>query len=387
MDTKPGVLIIEGHVQGLSNVRALGEHGIPVWVIDKSDCVARYSKYCQNFFICPDYDSDSFIAFLIHFSEQHQLNNWLLLPSNDHAVYNISKNKENLSAHFKLITENLETVLKIYDKVELLKIAQEIGVNYPLYETYNNLSECKASQLTFPLITKGNNGLSFYKKTKTKVLLSNSLEELENNLKNLESKIPLKETFTQEILPYSEENKTISFTCFSINGEIKAHWIGVKLREHPLRFGTATLAESIEKKELYLPSQKLMQTLNYTGICEIEYLLDIRDKKYKLIEINARTWLWVGLAKACGVNYAKLAYDFVNGVTIKESKNYEIGTVWFNPITNVFFGIKGLLLGRVKLKSIFENIPKKKINALFQKGDRKPGFMYFVLLFKIFKTR
>lgn len=387
MDTKPGVLIIEGHVQGLSNVRALGEHGIPVWVIDKSDCVARYSKYCQNFAICPDYDSDSFITFLIHFSEQHQLNNWLLLPSNDHAVYNISKNKENLSAHFKLITENLETVLKIYDKVELLKIAQEIGVDYPLYETYNKLSECKASQLTFPLITKGNNGLSFYKKTKTKVLLSNSLEELENNLKNLESKIPLKETFTQEILPYSEENKTISFTCFSINGEIKAHWIGVKLREHPLRFGTATLAESIEKKELFIPSQKLMQTLNYTGICEIEYLLDIRDKKYKLIEINARTWLWVGLAKACGVNYAKLAYDFVNGVTIKESKNYEIGTVWFNPITNIFFGIKGLLLGRVKLKSIFENIPKKKINALFQKGDRKPGFMYFVLLFKIFKTR
>jgi predicted ATP-grasp superfamily ATP-dependent carboligase len=387
MDTKPGVLIIEGHVQGLSNVRALGEHGIPVWVIDKSDCVARCSKYCQNFAICPDYDSDSFIAFLIHFSEQHQLINWLLLPSNDHAVYNISKNKENLSAHFKLITENLETVLKIYDKVELLKIAQEIGVEYPLYETYNNLSECKASQLTFPLITKGNNGLSFYKKTKTKVLLSNSLEDLENNLKNLESKIPLIETFTQEILPYSEENKTISFTCFSINGEIKAHWIGVKLREHPLRFGTATLAESIEKKELYLPSQKLMQTLNYTGICEIEYLLDIRDKKYKLIEINARTWLWVGLAKACGVNYAKLAYDFVNGVTIKESKNYEIGTVWFNPITNIFFGIKGLLLGRVKLKSIFENIPKKKINALFQKGDRKPGFMYFVLLFKIFKTR
>ena len=61
MDTKPGVIIIEGHVQGLSNVRALGEHGIPVWVIDKSNCVARYSKYCQNFAICPEYESTSFI--------------------------------------------------------------------------------------------------------------------------------------------------------------------------------------------------------------------------------------------------------------------------------------------------------------------------------------
>lgn len=387
MDTKPGVIIIEGHVQGLSNVRALGEQGIPVWVIDKSDCVARYSKYCQNFEICPAYDSEPFIDFLIQFSEKQNLKKWLLLPSNDHAVYSISKNKEKLNHHFKLITEDLETVLKIYDKVELLKIANEIGVDYPLYETYNSLSDCDKVKLNFPLITKGNNGLSFYKKTKTKVLLSNTKEELKSNLQNLESKIPLKETFTQEILPFSEENKTISFTCFSIKGEIKAHWIGIKLREHPLRFGTATLAESIEKSELLQPSKKLMKTLNYTGICEIEYLLDIRDNKYKLIEINARSWLWIGLAKACGVNYAKIAYEYVNGVEIQELKNYEIGTIWFNPITNIFFGIKGLLLRRIKLKSIFENIPKKKINALFQKGDQKPGFMYFILLFKIFKSR
>ena len=387
MDIKPGVIIIEGHVQGLSNVRALGEQGIPVWVIDKSNCVARYSKYCQNFAICPEYESTSFIDFLIQLYEKHNLKNWLLLPSNDHVVYTIAKNKEKLGNYFKIITEDLATVLKIYDKVELLKISQEIGVDYPLYETYSELSECKTTNLEFPVITKGNNGLSFYKKTKSKVVLSNSLEELENNLKNLDGKIPIKDTFTQEMLPFSEEHKTISFTCFSVKGEIKAHWIGMKLREHPLRFGTATLAESIEKTELLLPSKKLMQTLQFTGICEIEYLLDIRDNKYKLIEINARSWLWVGLANACGVNYAKLAYDYVNGIEIQEIKNYQTGIVWFNPITNIFFGIKGLFLGRVKLRSMLENQPKKKINALFQKGDRKPGFMYFILLFKIFKTR
>lgn len=387
MDIKPGVIIIEGHVQGLSNVRALGELGIPVWVIDKSDCIARYSKYCQNFAICPEYESTSFIDFLIQLSEKHNLKNWLILPSNDHLVYNIAKNKEKIGYYFKLITEDLTTISKIYNKVELLKISGEIGVDYPFYETYSTPLECRTTSLDFPVITKGINSLSFYKKTKTKVVFSNSLVELENNLKILVSKIPIKDTFTQEILPYSEEHKTTSFTCFSVKGEIKAHWIGVKLREHPLRFGTATLAESTEKAELLLPSQKLMRTLQYTGICEIEYLLDLRDNKYKLIEINARSWLWVGLAKACGVNYAKLAYDYVNGFEIQEIKSYKIGMVWFNPITNIFFGIKGLLLGRVKLRSMLENLPKKKINALFQKGDRRPGFMYFILLFNFFKTR
>ena len=31
---KPGVLILEGHIQGLSNTRSLGSYDIPVWVID-----------------------------------------------------------------------------------------------------------------------------------------------------------------------------------------------------------------------------------------------------------------------------------------------------------------------------------------------------------------
>ena len=62
---KPGAIIIEGHVQGLSNTRALGEAGIPVIVIDTHNCIARHSRYCKAFYKCPDYLSDEFIE-LIH---------------------------------------------------------------------------------------------------------------------------------------------------------------------------------------------------------------------------------------------------------------------------------------------------------------------------------
>ena len=47
-----GAIIIEGHVQGLSNVRSLGERGIPIYVIDVCHCLAQYSRYCKKFFIC-----------------------------------------------------------------------------------------------------------------------------------------------------------------------------------------------------------------------------------------------------------------------------------------------------------------------------------------------
>lgn len=384
---KPGVIVIEGHVQGLANVRALGEAGIPVWVVDKQNCLAQNSIYCKAFHICPSFEKDEFADFLIDLATKHDLKNWLLLPSNDHAVYTISRNYELLNQHFKLITEKLETLNQIYNKVTLLQLAEKIGVHYPKYETYSSIQDLTETNLNFPVITKGNFGLDFYKKTKTKAIVSKSLTELKTNLEKLNASIPIGETFSQEVLPFDKKNKTISVACFAVNGELKTFWMGKKLREHPLKFGTATLAESTFIEDLVEPSEKLMLALNFTGICEIEFLKDTRDNRFKLIEINARTWLWVGLAKNCGVNFAVLAYQFVNQEEIRFPKSYTKKVVWFNPITNLFFTVKGLLTGQVSLSDIYRNFGKKKVNALFEKGDKKAGWAYFNLLFKIVKTR
>ena len=62
---KKGAIIIEGHVQGLANTRALGEVGIPVIVVDARPCVASASKFCTDFFISPPFLEDAFADFLI----------------------------------------------------------------------------------------------------------------------------------------------------------------------------------------------------------------------------------------------------------------------------------------------------------------------------------
>ena len=126
-----GAIIIEGHVQGLSNTRALGEAGIPVYVIDKNICLARFSKYCKKFFICPDFISEEFVPFLIELAIKENLSGWALIPSNDHAVYSISKNKSELERYFKIITPEIGVVEKIYDKSALLTIAEKLNIPYP----------------------------------------------------------------------------------------------------------------------------------------------------------------------------------------------------------------------------------------------------------------
>jgi predicted ATP-grasp superfamily ATP-dependent carboligase len=388
MNSTTGAIIIEGHVQGLSNTRSLGEAGIPVIVVDKHKCIARHSKYCYKFFRCPDYLSQEFVEFLTTLAVNENLTGWVLIPSNDHAVLTISKNRNSLEKFYHVITPHIDIIGNIYDKSRLLQVAEKLGIPIPVTQYFIDGNEPINKNLTYPLLTKGRNGLSFYKATGRTAFLANSAAELRHQLTEIARKVNLSETFTQEVIPFDGTNKTISFTAFCDQGEIKTHWMGVKLREHPLQFGTATFAESVNIGECYAQSIPLLQALKYTGVCEVEYLFDPRTQQYKLIEINARTWLWVGLARACGVDFVKIIYEYMNQQVMNYPETYSTGKYWINPISDTVFAVLGMLQGKINPIIYFTSLLKgNKVNALFIRGDLKPGFAYLFSMLSLLSTR
>lgn len=387
MQTKPGAVIIEGHVQGLSNTRSLGEKGIPVYVVDKENCIARYSKYCNKFFRSPDFLSDEFADFLIDLAKRENIKDWVLIPSNDHAVYTISKHRDKLAQYYKVITPELDVIENIYDKSKLLKISENVGVPIPRTYYFKTSEEVLQEKISYPVLTRGRNGLSFYRTFKKKAFIAHNKNELHLQLYTISRKIDLKQTFTQEIIPINGNNKTISFTAFCENGEIKTYWMGAKLREHPIRFGTATFCESIYDPELLSISKPLLKALRYTGVCEVEYLVDPRDNLYKLIEINARTWLWVGLAKACGVDYAQLIYNYLQGDSIETNNGYKIGLKWRNIYTDAIFSTMGILKGSVSIKEFIHSLNGDIIDGIWHKKDPKPMIAYARMIPQLLRNR
>ncbi|MBC2704224.1 hypothetical protein [Desulfobacula sp.] len=386
MTLKPGVIIIEGHVQGLSNTRSLGGAGISVVVVDTGDCVARHSRYCREFYQCPSFDSDDLADFLLELAVVKGFEGWLLMPSNDHAVLTLSRNKTRLEKHFKVITPKLEIIENIYDKSRLLDVAQKAEVPIP-GTYYANDAAPAAVPLSFPVLTRGRFGLDFYRATGRKAFLADNIDELRRQLSFIDKNFPIQKTLTQELIPDDGTNKTISFTAFCVNGKIKTFWMGEKLREHPIRFGTATFARSIYVKACYTQSVPLIMALDYTGVCEVEYLKDPGDGQYKLIEINARTWLWVGLAKACGVDFARMAYEYMNGMDTVYPDEYETGVCWINPLTDTAYAAKAIFKGQLSPLVYAKSLKSKKVNALFAQNDWKPGFIYCLSLLKFLKNR
>lgn len=388
MNSIPGVIIIDGHVQGLSNARALGEKGIPVWVCDTTKSIATYSKFCLGYSICPNYSSDNLALHLIELSKKNDLTEWLLMPCNDHAVRTISKNKLELEKIFKVFTSELNIIDLIQDKEKLLLFASHCSIPIPKIYNIDSLNNESTEMIEYPIIVRGKEGLNFYKSLKRKIFHLKNHKDLEKHSKIIFNKNFENKLLIQELIPYNIKNTTISFCAFCSEGKVLTFWIGRKLGEHPIPFGTATSAVSIINEEIMRLGRKLLENLRYTGLCEIEFLWNSTKKEYQLIEMNARTWLWVGLAKRCGVDFANLTYQFVNNQKMKFPVNYKDQIFWYNPITH-FSMIFFLLFKReFRFLPIF-HIPlfSKKENALFSWKDIKPAFMYLLKIFKFLKNR
>jgi predicted ATP-grasp superfamily ATP-dependent carboligase len=85
-------------------------------VVDKTNCIARYSKYTSKFFYCPDFKEDAFADFLIELAQKEQLKGWILLPSNDHAVITLSRNRDRIWPHLRMLVPQYEQIEYIYEK-------------------------------------------------------------------------------------------------------------------------------------------------------------------------------------------------------------------------------------------------------------------------------
>jgi len=112
----------------------------------------------------------------------------------------------------------------------------------------------------------------------------------------------------QEIIPGDDSQLYTYGSCRLRNGGFAAEFGGRKLRQHPVNFGGAICAESLDNPALEEDGRRLLDELELIGPSQVEFKLDHRDGKFKLMEVNARLWRWHGLAAYCGVNLAHAAY-------------------------------------------------------------------------------
>lgn len=386
-----GVVVVGDHVQALGIIRSLGKRNIPVYLLhDKNLCIGRFSRYTKRFIRTPSPSNEfEFVDFMIELAKNEHLKNWILMPTNDAAVCTLSKHKETLEEYYGVPTPCWDVVKYAYNKKLTYTLAEKKRVSIPKTIYPENIDEVNEilSEIDFPVIIKPAIVDHFYKRTKMKVFKANTKEELIQAYIKASRVIDPSEIMVQEVIPGSPDN-LYSFCSFFKNGKIMGMCIGRRSRQRPMDFGSAsTFVESVYVPELIELGEKILKAMNYYGLSEVEFKRDPRDGKFKLLEVNARTWLWHSLAVRCGVDFPYLLYRDINGEEIKPVTSFRENVKFIHIYPDLNVVIKEILKGKMKLRDYLISLRGEKEFAVFSLDDPLPFIGETLMLPYLWKTR
>jgi len=308
---------------GLGVIRALGENGIKVMALDSNKkAVGRYSKYTTEFKVVtdPSLNDAKFIDELIEFGKRSK---WkpVLFPTNDTWSIAISKHKQRLEKYFLTYNSDYSVIKKIVDKSAFYKMMEEENILIPKtyhIRNYNELKKYK-DQLIYPLILKPNARMEVNRNPhQVRVYNLNRMVVINKYDDFFKHKLLIEKydfLIQQKIEGLSNKMFTIGIYADK-DSNVRAVFSGRKVRGFPVDHGDCFAGETYWVDELVEQSKKIVKILGYTGIAEIEYKYNVNDGRYYLIEMNPRTWSWIGITPKAGVNLPLIAYKDLIGEDI-----------------------------------------------------------------------
>lgn len=369
-----------GHVQGLGIIRTYGKNGIPCYLLDSNNLnICKHSKYCNKFI---KYNSDqNFIDYLMDMHKKYNLQDWLLIPTDDKHVQLLSKNKKVLEKYYKVGVDDWNIVEKCYNKKITYQIVKKLGIDLPdtFYPTdFNDLIN---ADIKFPCILKPAIMHKLYNQTRKKVYVCNNKNELSINYNKIISYIPPEEVIVQEIIPGDSNNQYSA--CFFYNRtKPVVSLLARRKRQYPLDFGSCTtFAETINDEYFLKTACDILNEINYWGLCEVEFKKDERTGTYKFLEINPRTWKWHYIANKSGSPFLMSMYNMIyyNREIIRNEWN---SACWKDLITDTF------VIMQLIFKSKFVKTNKKNVQyAVFDTEDLKPFIYELIYAPYLFFTR
>ena len=365
--------------------RSLGRKGISVTTGDKSKFApAFFSKYSKNHFIYPSPQTSEheFVKTLLEYVKKNKHD--VLIPTHSEETYIISKYMEKLKPFIKVPLMDYNTIMKVNDKGELMKIATELGIPIPKTFHLRNITEIKeiANQAQYPAVIKLTDRTSSVGQSYV-----NSSEQLIATYKETVSRFNIQSSnlpIVQEYIPGDGYGVSVLYN----QGDLRALFTHKRLREFPATGGPSTLRISVRNSEMEKIAIKLMDFLNWHGVAMVEFKLHAKTKKPYLLEVNPRFWGSIYQAVSSGVDFPYLLYKMALDGDVESVLDYRVGvkTRFFLLDLKAFPGY--FKNNKNKLKIIKEFVKVKNINFDIESIEDFEGtFFSYIYSIKQFHRR
>lgn len=326
------VLVTDGNQRAtLAVVRALGSCGISTIVGEETiPTLAGCSRYCTASlrYPSPREDGQGFQDFLL--SEVRSGKYRVLIPMTDVTLQLVSQIREGLSSHVALPIPCHKAITLSLDKRYLLRLADELNIPFPatfMMDENEDLDEA-ASVVQYPAVIKPRFSRFFDRGvwTEGRVLYARDPADLVAKYRASHAQIPF-----PLVQNYVEGEGLGVFLCLW-NGKLKCVFCHRRLREKPPWGGPSVYRESIPfDAELVDQSRALLDALGWQGVAMVEFKLDRKDGRAKLMEINGRFWGSLQLALDAGINFPQLLYRLALGEDVPSQLRWKAGVKsrWF----------------------------------------------------------
>ncbi|KCZ72836.1 putative ATP-grasp enzyme [Candidatus Methanoperedens nitroreducens] len=353
----------------LAITRSLGRKKIDTTVVSSNRyALTFFSKYCSRRIV-----SNNHIDFFSKLSDKD-----VVMPVDEDLMMLLAKNKARYKC--RLPFSDYPVLEKLSNKSSLVKHA--IENNIPCPKTYfvngsDNLDRV-GKEIGFPLLIKPDRGTGG-----RGIAIVDSPEELKSAYKHvlnnygpliIQEKVPFKEKYKLEFL-LNRDSKVRRATILKV------------IRTYPLKTGPSTFVETVEQPDVLKLGMRFLEHLDYYGVADFDFVIDERDKKPKLLEINPRFWGSVQAAIAAGVDYPYLLYKMEEEGDIDVSLSYKTGLKCRHPVFSDLYHLLAILKGEYpvnyKLTELINYIKFHEDDAyyIFELEDIKPFLAWIPIKF------
>lgn len=314
------ILILEGYArQCLPFMREFKKLGMEVSLLcnTKMDCgyASRLPDH-KILGICDPEQYEKSEKYIVKLIKTGKFN--LVLPLVDFSASILAKHKRELSEHAVIIVSDGAVFDKSQDKAQVMKVCMENEIPCPMtLDSISSIDEIEESGIQFPIVIKPRRGCGAegFHKISDKDELIKVVKENEINLSAM---------VVQECLPI--ESALISDNIYvDKKGKIKSSFLYRCHRFYPLTGGTGTFNMTFDREDVHEESIKLVKLMGLRGCVGVDLMIDPRDNKAKVIEINPRILACAKIGFIAGVNQAQQIIQDVYSDDVVSMMKYKIG--------------------------------------------------------------
>ncbi|HKB33783.1 MAG TPA: ATP-grasp domain-containing protein [Candidatus Dormibacteraeota bacterium] len=291
--------------------------------------------------------------FLMNIAATAEMRGFVLWPVQDDALELVAVNRERLSSAFRLVTPSWNILRHAHDKRLLNAAADEVGVWHPRTWYPADEREVHTLQLEFPAIIKPTVSVDMQLAIGRKALQVRDLNQLIQGYRLAAAIMPADHIMVQEIIPGEHH---YSFGAFTAEGHVTSAITARRTRQYPIDYGlSSSFVEAVEIPGLAEPAARILRRLGLSGMVEVEFILDERDSRLKLLDVNPRPWGWHTLCIACGLDFPHLQYESALGHPATHPKP-RYGPRWIRLLTDIPAGLQGIRRGKFSLVAYLRSL-------------------------------